>query len=576
MTLHGWGWLAALGLLLFGVSRDAFAREPVRRALVVAFNGTENPKRPPLQYADDDGLLWMDVLTRLGFETQLLTVADSDTARRRPPLLDRAVPPTSTALATAVSRIAQANRADRDAGRSTEVMVVYVGHGDIAEDGHAFLTLLDRDLDASALYSRVIDALEADFIHLLVDACHASGVIGSRGELDPKALRRLQGMLERKELERRPHVGVAFAESDTGQTHEWSRWRAGVFSHLARSALLGGADINGDERIEYSELQAFVSAALAGLENAPSSLTIHTTPPAQAPRRPLRTLPPSGPALTLAPTRARLRLSIEDSGGTRLVDVHRASGERLRLVLPTRERYWVRTPDGEASLSRAELEAGMPALNPLELGDRGPVAERFREGLFRVPFGRAFYEGFATTSGIVPVELPASAEPLPEDRVHAPSAQEANAPPAWELGASLSRAPLGAGAWAMGVTGAWRAGLFPWRPGVQVAYGIAPRSWLNGGTLHRISVLGTLGWETPRPLSATAELGAGWTLLGVTAPWGHQADLGVLTGRAAAGLRFPFQGLTWRAQAHLLAEWATRDGARQWNLSPGATLTVAL
>ncbi|WXH29776.1 hypothetical protein WA016_03740 [Myxococcus stipitatus] len=121
---------------------------------------------------------------------------------------------------------------------------MYVGHGDITEDGHAFLTLLDRDLDQAALYSTVIDALDADFIHLLIDACHASGVIGSRGEMAPKVLRRLQGMIERKELDHRPRVGAAFAESDTSQTHEWSRWNAGVFSHLARSALLGGADIN--------------------------------------------------------------------------------------------------------------------------------------------------------------------------------------------------------------------------------------------------------------------------------------------------------------------------------------------
>ncbi|QSQ12091.1 hypothetical protein [Myxococcus landrumensis] len=64
-----------------------------------------------------------------------------------------------------------------DAGRSTEALVVYVGHGDIAEDGHAFLTLLDRD--QAARYSTVIDALDADFIHLLVEACHILGVIGS-------------------------------------------------------------------------------------------------------------------------------------------------------------------------------------------------------------------------------------------------------------------------------------------------------------------------------------------------------------------------------------------------------------
>ncbi|MCE9674113.1 hypothetical protein LY474_40620 [Myxococcus stipitatus] len=219
-------------------------------------------------------------------------------------MLERARPPTSAALRSAVERISHANREDRDAGRASEVLVVYVGHGDIGDDGCAFLPLVDGELDQAALYSEVIDALDADFIHLLVDPCHASGVVGSRGEADAKALRRLQGLLEKKELQRRPHVGVAFAESDTGQTHEWSRWRAGVFSHLARSALLGGADINGDERVEYSELQSFVAAAMAGLENAPSRLRLHTLSPRAGPQAPLactatvgaRAGPPSRPA----------------------------------------------------------------------------------------------------------------------------------------------------------------------------------------------------------------------------------------------------------------------------------------
>ncbi|PTL80332.1 hypothetical protein DAT35_30590 [Vitiosangium sp. GDMCC 1.1324] len=568
--------LGATVLMVLAAAGTASAGEPVRRALVVAYNGSENPQRPPLRYADDDGLLWAEALSRLGFETRLLTLPDADTARRRSPFLGRAQPPTSAALSAAVSLIAKANRADRAAGRSTDVMVVYVGHGDVGEDGRAYLTLLDRELDQTALYAEVIDSLEADFIHLLVDACHASGVVGSRGDEDPKVLRQLQGLLDREQFARRPNVGVAFAESDTGQTHEWSQWRAGVFSHLVRSALLGGADINGDGQIEYSELQAFVAAAMAGLENLPSKLSVHTLPPAQDPRRPLTSQTRSGPVLELPPTHPALRLSIEDEVGTRMLDVHRAAGEHLRLALPPRESYWIRTPDGEAHITQEALERGLPALKPLELSVRGPVAENYRHGLFRVPFGRAFYEGFATSSGIVPVEFPSPAAEAPLVPVQASREVAPREAHRWELGTTVSRPSLGANGLAVGVTGAWRSSSFPWRYGAQVSYGVAPGVWLNGGTLHRVSVLATVGLESAESVSATAEVGAGWAMLGITAPWGDQADLAVLAGRAAAGIRFDFQGITWRAQAHVLADWARRDGVRHWNLAPGVTLAVAV
>ena len=35
----------------------------------------------------------------------------------------------------------------------------------------------------------------------------------------------------------------------------------GVFSHEVRSALLGGADVDGDDRVTYRELASFVAVA---------------------------------------------------------------------------------------------------------------------------------------------------------------------------------------------------------------------------------------------------------------------------------------------------------------------------
>ena len=45
------------------------------------------------------------------------------------------------------------------------------------------------------------------------------------------------------------------------QAHEWSAIESGVFTHELLSGLLGAADVNADQRIEYTELQAFIAAA---------------------------------------------------------------------------------------------------------------------------------------------------------------------------------------------------------------------------------------------------------------------------------------------------------------------------
>ncbi len=107
----------------------------VRRALIVAYNGSDRPGTAPLRFADDDGYRWREALERLGFEATLLTVPDADTAaleaqRGTPPLV-----PTAAALDRAVAGLAERARVDRASGASVDVLVVYVGHGQTDELG---------------------------------------------------------------------------------------------------------------------------------------------------------------------------------------------------------------------------------------------------------------------------------------------------------------------------------------------------------------------------------------------------------------------------------------------------------
>src|SRR4029077_6440133 len=63
------------------------------------------------------------------------------------------------------------------------------------------------------------------------------------------------------------NTGFVLASSSGGATHEWEEFQGGIFSHEVRSGLLGGADTNGDGRITYAELTAFVRVANQPVRN---------------------------------------------------------------------------------------------------------------------------------------------------------------------------------------------------------------------------------------------------------------------------------------------------------------------
>jgi hypothetical protein len=547
----------------------AFAAPPVRRALVIAHNASDDAALPPLRYADDDGVLWTETLRRLGVETSLLVEPDEDTRRLGSPVLSGARPPTPEAVERAVAQLREAIQADHAAGRRTDVVLVYVGHGNTDEGGRAYFTVKGGRLDRTSFYARLVDPLGADFVHVIVDACRASGVVGSRGEADTAVLAELRGMLEREQLASRPHVGATFAESDSGETHEWSRLRAGVFSHVVRSGLMGGADVNGDGAVEYSELAAFVAASLEGVKALPARLSVHAHAPAREPRRALVGSPPEGPSLLLPAELEHARISVEDEDGRRLADVRRTVGQALALRLPTREAYWVRTPTAEARILLAQLGGGLPRLKPRELQERGPMEDALRRGLFSVAFDRGFYERYVMASPFVPVDF-APAAPV---GVRTPLAPPEPTPcSAWEVGALTSRAPLGLGRFLVGPSVALRTP-GPYTLGVRAAYAFTPLP-LHEVFLHRVSVQGLVGYQSAAPVGPYLEGAAGWGLLGVSFKGGTQGDPTVLATQLSGGLVVQGAGQRVRVGGFVGTDLVTADGQRRWEPLWGVELSV--
>jgi hypothetical protein len=209
-----------LGTLALLAAAPAPASVVVRRALVIAHNGSDDRAMPALRFADDDGVMWAETLQRLGVETTLLVDPDEETRQSRRPVLEGARHPTPEEVRREVARLRAAHLADRESGRETDVLVIYVGHGNTDETGRAYFTLAGGRLDRASLYAQVVDALEADYVHVIVDACRASGVVGRRGQSDTAVLAQLRGVLAREQLAARPHVGALFAESEDGEAHE--------------------------------------------------------------------------------------------------------------------------------------------------------------------------------------------------------------------------------------------------------------------------------------------------------------------------------------------------------------------
>ncbi|NVJ13312.1 caspase family protein [Myxococcus sp. AM010] len=568
--------LGAAALLL---ARGASAEAVVRRALVIAHNGSDDPSLPSLRFADDDGVLWAETLQRLGVETTLLVDPDEATRATARPVLAGARPPTPDEVKREVARLRAANLVDHELGRQTDVLLVYVGHGNTDEAGRAYFTLAGGRLDKASLYADVVDPLGANYVHLIVDACRASGVVGSRGgQTDAAVLAELRGMLAREQLATRPTVGAVFAESDDGETHEWSRIRAGVFSHVARSGLMGAADINGDGKVEYSELGAFVTASLQGVKGLPARLSLHAFAPTREPRRPLVGPAPKGPSLPLPAGLEHSRISVEDSDGRRLADVRRSQEQYVLLRLPERDVYWIRTPTQEARITLAELSThGIIDLGDRELQERGPAEEALRKGLFAVPLDKDFYERYVALSGLAPVGISQAFPPSAGGAFPRFMARRPATTTGWELGWTGQQAPLGLSTLATGPTVTWRreAPLPSLYYGARAAYGLTPLA-TDGIRTHRGALLGLLGAQAPAHLRVPLflEAGAGWGFLGISRGPVRMGDPTVLSTYTAAGVTGALAGVRLRLAATLTYDRVTLDQRNYWDRAFGFELAL--
>lgn len=401
---------------------NAKAEDGVARfALVIGSNETASKDQKALRFADDDAARVAELWSESGAQVELLTVFDQSSQARFPDLVEDANQPTRKALDRAWARLVRGMDEAVAAGREVELTIYYAGHGDVGPDGQGFLTLAAGDsLTRSDLFSGLIANSPADRNHVIIDACRSEQFVLSRGDWkDDRGPANynesVREYLDGNHLGAHPNTGVVLAHSVDQQTHEWERWQGGIFTHELLSGLRGGADLNGDGAIEYSELGAFVSAANSGVADPRARLEIAVHPPRGHERAPLLTHEGiEDERVLLLAGAAAGRYSVEDSRGVRLADIHHAPGQPAYLRLPEGPIYVYRHDAaglrvGEASL--AASSTGIVDLIALDFEEpkstaRGSLDDALREGLFEVEYGRGYYTGYTDHENLLAVSEP--------------------------------------------------------------------------------------------------------------------------------------------------------------------------
>ena len=402
-------WRLALLLL----SSVAAASPPARNfVVVIANNRSLTAGVEPLRYADDDGARWYELLKPTAERISLFTVFDAESQRVFGPLVAEAQPPTRAAI---VARLAEYNRAMtevRNRGEEPVLYVVIVGHGEIAPDGEGYVSLLDVPLRRSELFRDVIAPSTASFNHLIIDACNAYLLVARRGDdRGPSGAAAIKRYLADEDLDRYPGTGVLLATSRARATHEWSLYGGGIFSHELRSALTGAADVNGDGRVEYSEVSAWVAAANLRIDDPNARLDLYVRSPARDRTRALMDLTTAGFTHFLRlPSFAEGRFYLEDARGVRFADLNKAPGEPLLMALVDSPWYFLREEHKESRIVldswRGTLEAQPDKLVARTMVERGAIEQSFQKHLFEVPFGAGFYRGHVSSTSDPPVADP--------------------------------------------------------------------------------------------------------------------------------------------------------------------------
>lgn len=385
---------ALLSALALSARASPARAADARFALVIGQNAAVgDPGLDPLRYADDDAVRYADLFGAVAERVILLTTLDAETARLVGARAYETAAPTRAAVLSALSELRADMAAAKARGDRPVLYFVFSGHGSYDDEGRGYIFLADGRFTTRDLFHEVLGPTRDAPVILIVDACNASLLVNTRGAGDERRPTRPTTL----RLEDYPNVGVILSSSTIGESHEWGRYLAGIFSHEVRSALVGAADIDDDGQIGFGELAAFIAAANARVTNPTVRIRPYIRPPLTDPNLAIMDLRGGHFA-------ARVRVDARLAGKTHIVDGDLVRYADFHGTFEAREGFWVAlTRPGEYVIVHGDREWIVPAgasgdlaLDALAtrprsvVSARGAGSEYFERTLFQEPFGRVF------------------------------------------------------------------------------------------------------------------------------------------------------------------------------------------
>ena len=375
-------------------------------AIVIGNNTSFETDLPRLKYADDDAARYYELFKALGAEVELFTVLDPESQERYQDLVGVAQVPRRDLVLEGIRRLLDEIEVHK--AESPVLYFVFSGHGGVGRNYEGYMHLIDGPFTRTDLFEKVLARSKAAYNHVILDACQAYFLVASKGEGGedvPDFRAAVRAYLEKDDIDRFPNTGVLLSSARDLETQEWSAYESGVFSHELLSALMGAADVDGDGKVNYSEVRAFLTAANQQVKDPRARLAILARPPAKNVAQPLLDLSGMTEARILRFKEGdRGRFTIEDQRGVRYADLNKAGEGEVRLRLIGDRDYYVRSGAREARVPGRGKGGAEVSVSDLgwtrSLAARGAVQDTFRKGLFAVAFGPTFYKGYeASTSG---------------------------------------------------------------------------------------------------------------------------------------------------------------------------------
>ncbi|MFH1811893.1 MAG: hypothetical protein ABIJ09_24355 [Pseudomonadota bacterium] len=364
--------------------------------LAIGVNQGGDVSTQALRYADDDAAEAVLLFDAAGERSWLLSALDAESQARYPQLAARAHPPTLEELRRAVREIARRVEQERASGEQPQVLIWMSGHALRDDEGQTVFPLQQGRLSAEGLIRELIAPLQAAHrVHLLLDSCFAASLVRARAAVERiSAATAEQGFFARG-IAAYPNVGALVGAGAGERGYEWQEVRSGVFSAMARAGLRGAADVDGDQRVDYQELAAFLAAAAERVSVPEARPSVQVWPPSMESTAALSRREWLGSVAILDADLSSLgTVHVLDERGNWLLAGSFEAGFRPLLWLPGDRQLYLRARGSEQALIERDgtLQLG-PAVDT-QAQPRSLIGQSLRQGLFQTPYGPAFYSGF--------------------------------------------------------------------------------------------------------------------------------------------------------------------------------------